>query len=529
MSAQEHLRVLRERWLTVVAVVVLAVGLGAAYLALRPPVYTAALQMYVSSPAAGSSDSASLSGAQLAQDRVKSYQELVTSPRVLTAAIAATRLPLTVTELRGKVNATVTDGSVVMVVNVSDASPETAAAFANAVGNAMTATVDSLERPTVPGPVTAPVMTVRAVEPAPVPEDQSSAGPKRVLGIAFLLGLAIGVATAISRNAADNSVRAPEQLAEIVDAPNLGQITVESNLTKRPLIVIDEPNSATAEDFRRLRTNLQFIEADKDHKVLAVCSALPAEGKTTTAVNLALALAAAGHRVLLIDADLRRPAIAERFGLDNAAGLTNVLAGAIGLFQAVQNVPAVKLDVLTSGTIPPNPSELLASAQNARVIEESRARYDVVLIDTPPLLPVSDAAALAPATDASVLVCRANRTSSVEARRAAEALRSVSSKIGGVVLVGGDRTGRRLGSYSYAASSQVSIPSSSILTSATPTEAPPFKPEHDGRPTPASQPDEARRRPQPRPRPQLAGQQSANGRHLDAGTEQIAARWNGHA
>lgn len=529
MSAQEHLKVLRERWVTVVAVVVLALGLGVAYLVLRPPVYTASLQMYVSSPAAGSSDSASLSGAQLAQDRVKSYQELVASPRVLAAAITATRLPLTVTEVQDKVNATVTDGSVVMVVNVSDASPETAAALANAIGNALTATVDSLERPTVPGPVTAPVMTVRAVEPASVPEDQSSAGPKRVLGIAFLIGLAAGVAAAISRNAADNSVRAPEQLAEIVDAPNLGHITVESNLTKRPLIVIDEPNSATAEDFRRLRTNLQFIEAGKDHKVLAVCSALPAEGKTTTAVNLALALAAAGHRVLLIDADLRRPAIAGRFGLDNAAGLTNVLAGAIGLFQAVQTLPAVKLDVLTSGTVPPNPSELLASAQNARVIEQSRARYDVVLIDTPPLLPVSDAAALAPVTDASVLVCRANRTTSVEARRAAEALRSVSSKVGGVVLVGGDRASRPFGSYSYAAPSALGVPVSPVHSNAAATEPPPFEPEHDGGATISSKPDEAHRRPRPHPRPQPVGQPSANGRHLDAGTERITARWNGHA
>ena len=520
MSVQEHLRVLRQRWLTVVLAIIVATGLGVAYLALRPAAYTASLQMYVSSPAAGGSDSASLSGAQLAQDRVKSYQELVTSPRVLSGAIASARLPLTVAQLRDRVSATTTDESVVMVINVEDGSAADAAATANAVGDALTATVDNLERPSIPGlGAVAPVMTVRAVEPAPVPDAQSSASAKRVVGIAFLLGLAAGVGLALARHAADNSVRTSEQLAEIVGAPDLGNVALASSVGKRPLVVLEDPNSRAGEDFRRLRTNLQFIEADREHKVFMMCSALPAEGKTTTAINVALALSLAGHRVLLVDADLRRPTIAERLGLENDTGLTNVLTGAVGLFQAVKSLPSTRLDVLTSGTVPPNPSELLASAQNARTVEQARTRYDVVLIDTPPLLPVSDAAALGPLIDASLLICRATRTSSVEVRRAAQALRASATKIGGTVLVGGEKAAR-LSAYAYPRSYTPPPPSRSGGTE-TPGGLDNGHPSGPIPPVPSPAP---RRRPRPHPlQPaQRAGSDGSN----DVGTEQMA-RWNG--
>lgn len=445
MTVQEHLKILRERWLAIALCVVLGLGAGLGFFFLQPSRYTASLQLYVASPVPANSE-AFLSAAQLAQQRTKSYTALATSQPVLDVAIRRLALPTTADDLKNVVTATATDESVVIELAATDGSAERSAAIANAVGDALRTTVDDLERPRVG---VAPV-TLRAVQPAPVPVRPSSVGLERLLGVGLLLGLALGVATAFARHAMDSSVKTADQLAQLTRAPSLGTLTHDSRLVKRPLAVLDDPQGQPAEDVRRLRTNVQFVDVGNAHKVLIVTSALPGEGKTTLSVNLAAALGSAGGRVLLIEADLRRPKVADLLSIDRTVGLTSVLARQVSATDVVHTHREGRFDVLPSGPLPPNPSELLSSRQMRELLTDLRVRYDVILIDTSPLLPVTDGAALAPSTDGAVLLCRHQRTSRTQITAAAEALRAVDVSVRGVVLTMVDRPSMRLPSYGSA-------------------------------------------------------------------------------
>jgi len=181
-----------------------------------------------------------------------------------------------------------------------------------------------------------------------------------------------------------------------------------------------------------------------------VTSALPGEGKTTSVCNLAIAMAAAESRVLVVEADLRRPELADLLGLERSAGLTDILAGRAQTQQVIQRWAGGKFDVLASGPLPPNPSELLASRQLAALFDDLRSRYDVVLVDSPPLLPVTDAAAMAPATDGAILVCRFKETTRDQVGRAVNALAVVSVPLLGTIFMMVPKSGPR-GYASYNA------------------------------------------------------------------------------
>jgi capsular exopolysaccharide synthesis family protein len=207
--------------------------------------------------------------------------------------------------------------------------------------------------------------------------------------------------------------------------------------------VHEDPQSPRSEAFRQLRTNLQFLDVDTPHKVVVITSSMPSEGKSTTLANLAIALGSAGQRVLAIEADLRRPKLADMLGLERSVGLTSVLSGRVRPEHAVQHWSGGKFDFLASGPLPPNPSELLASQHMATLLRDLRGRYDIVLLDTPPLLPVTDAAAVGPATDGAVLVCRFKATTRDQVARAVDALEAVSTPLLGTVLTMVPSTGPR--------------------------------------------------------------------------------------
>jgi capsular exopolysaccharide synthesis family protein len=195
-----------------------------------------------------------------------------------------------------------------------------------------------------------------------------------------------------------------------------------------------DPQSPRAEAYRHLRTNLRFVNVDNPTRVILVSSSLPAEGKSTTAVNLAVSLSEAGKRVLLIDADMRHPNLAEYLGLEGSVGLSDLLAGMVGTDDVLQRWGRHDLHVLTSGQVPPNPSELVGSANMAALLTEQRERFDFIVLDTPPLLPVTDAAALSPYVDGIVLVCRAAKTPGAGLARAVGNLRGVEARLLGCVL-----------------------------------------------------------------------------------------------
>ena len=194
------------------------------------------------------------------------------------------------------------------------------------------------------------------------------------------------------------------------------------------------PKSSTAEQYRTIRTNIQFSSIDKEIRTIMVTSASPAEGKSTTTANLAVVFAQQGKRVLLVDADLRKPTAHYTFGMNNVFGLTNVLTKQTELNEAIKQSKEDKLDILTSGPIPPNPAELLSSRAMEEFLKKAKELYDVVIFDTPPVLAVTDAQVLANKCDGTVLVVSSGKTEKESAQKTKELLTNAQTKILGVVL-----------------------------------------------------------------------------------------------
>ncbi len=220
---------------------------------------------------------------------------------------------------------------------------------------------------------------------------------------------------------------------EALGVPVLAQVPLDKRTAQVPIAFRGDPHSVRAEAYRQLRMNLQFVNIDHAPRIIAVTSAIPGEGKTTTAMNLAAALAEAGHRVCLVEADLRRPTIARSLGLVGEVGFTTVLIGKADIDDALQNAGR-NLAVLTSGPVPPNPSELLLSDHARTVILAAATRADYTIIDTAPLLPVADGAEIAAFAEATIVVHRAGKTTREQAQRSVAALAKVGEKPVGVVL-----------------------------------------------------------------------------------------------
>lgn len=201
----------------------------------------------------------------------------------------------------------------------------------------------------------------------------------------------------------------------------------------RSLYVRNHPKSPVAEAVRTLRTNLQYMSFDKPLRSIIVTSALPAEGKTTVAGNLALALADAGNRTIIVGVDLRKPSVHQLFNCDNSVGVTSVLTGHATLEQALQKTDHPNLELLASGPLPPNPAEMLGSRAMRSLIDELTHAADKVIFDAPPLIAVTDAALLAPALDGALLVVRVGYTPREIARQAKEQLEKVNAPLLGVV------------------------------------------------------------------------------------------------
>jgi succinoglycan biosynthesis transport protein ExoP len=292
---------------------------------------------------------------------------------------------------------------------------------------------------------------IREVDIARTPASPAEPNIPRNLGFAFVLGLTSGIGLAFVLEGIDNTVRTPEQANAISGLPALGLIPLGSkngadNNTKQGLVVASakevvelitqsRPQSQMAESYRALRTSLLLTSLGAPPKTILITSALPREGKTTTSVNTAIVLAQKGARVLLIDADLRRPSVHKTLGLGPRIGLSNILTGGATLQQAVvQSSLLPNLYILPAGTPPPNPAELMASAQMVELLSELRDQYDHLVLDTPPVLSVTDAVVLSPRTDAVVLVIRCAQTTKPALRRARDILVQVNARVAGVLL-----------------------------------------------------------------------------------------------
>lgn len=454
MELREYLRLLRKNLLLIIATALVGAGAATAYSLTRTPQFEAQSTVFVSTQAADSAQELN-QGSNFTQARVKSYVSLVSTPIVLGPVIAKLQLPVTEDGLNQQVTANSPVGTTLIQIAVRDPDAARAAAISNGIASSLTAAVERIETPT--GGSVSPVK-LALVKPAAIPA--GAVTPRVTLNIAvgLLLGLVIGLGVAVLRRLLDTRVRTERDVAQLTDVPVISAVAFDAKAAERPLIVHEDPRSPRAEAFRTLRTNLQFLDIDAAPSFL-VTSSIPGEGKSTTAINLAIALADAGSRVVLLDADLRRSKVSRYMGIEGGVGLTDVLIGRVGLDDAIQQWGSEDLFVLAAGKTPPNPSELLGSRAMAELIDRLEKDYDVVIFDAPPLLPVTDAAILAKRAGGVILVTASGRVTRHQLSGALSALEHVGAHVGGLVLSmvpvkGPDAYGYTYGygySYSYAA------------------------------------------------------------------------------
>lgn len=430
MELRDYLQLARRQWRIILTCTVLAVTAALVLTLEATPRYTAAIKLFVSSGT--SQDPTTVyEGSAFIEQRAKSYAALLKSSRVAGAVIRDLRLRTTPEQLQSEIGTEVFPETVMLRATVTDPSPVRAQRIANALGRELADLVSDLETSGRSGP--APVK-VTLVDPADLPREPTSPRPVLNLLSGLGAGLLAGFGVTVIREQLDRSIKTSEGLGELTGAPVLGVIGHDPKAGKRPLVVHLDPHSARAEAFRQLRTSLQFIDVGDHPKRIVVTSCNPGEGKSTTVSNLAIALAQAGQRVIVVDADLRRPRLDEYLGIEGAAGLTDVLIGRAELDDVLQPWGDQRMWVLPGGQLPPNPSELLGSSRMADLVDRLGTRADVVLFDVPPLLPVTDAVVLARVCDGAVLVARYAGTHQQQARRAAIRLADVDVRLLGAVL-----------------------------------------------------------------------------------------------
>ncbi|WP_275898282.1 polysaccharide biosynthesis tyrosine autokinase [Dietzia sp. Alg238-R159] len=435
VDLRDLMSVLRARWTIIVATTLVGgvLALGASLLA--APTYQTKLQFYAT-VAGGDSASAAYQGTLGAQQRVQSYAALATSTNITQEVVDASGVDLSASEVASKTTASADGQTVLLNVAVSDSDPERALRVARGFGQVLPAAVNELETPDGGGPALA---KLTVVNPPALPTSPVSPRTEQNIAIGLVVGLLAGIGLVLLTATLDRRVKSEEQLEAITGKPVVGSIPYRKAEDKEPgaehIVPFRAGHSPAAESFRRLRTNLQFLNVDNPPRVLVLTSSVAAEGKTETAINLTLALAEAGNKVLLIEADLRRPLVVSYMSMPDNVGLTNVLSGQAQFADVVQETRHDGVDLLACGPLPPNPSELLASEVARQLIEDLRRKYDYVIIDSPPLLPVTDGALLARLTDGALLVVRTHRTTGDQVAQAVGNLEKADATLLGFVSV----------------------------------------------------------------------------------------------
>ncbi|MCT9819062.1 polysaccharide biosynthesis tyrosine autokinase [Microbacterium sp. W1N] len=452
MELRDYLRILRAHWVGILLLTILGAAVGYGWSAVQPKVYTASASGIVQATGGGSDTGSALVGNQLAQSKVSSYVDIGGWRSVAESAIDYLDLDTSPEALVTRVTVSNPLNTVIINVSATGSSPEEARDLAEAWVRGMVEQINTLESGS---PGAAGAVTLVAGESASLPPSPSSPNTRLNIALGTLIGLALGIGYAVIRHVLDRRVRDPRAIERETGVSVVGTIPLEKQLADaRKVFRFDTSLSsatgaAITEAMRELRTNLQFMDVDNPPRIIVVTSPLPGDGKSTSAANLALSLAAAGQRTILIDADLRRPVVGSIFDLPEGAGLTDVLAGRARLEDVAHQPDASgNLAVLTAGRIPPNPSEVLGSKRMRELLTEL-AGGATVIIDSPPTIPVTDAAVLSTAADGALLVVSAGRTTYDMMQKAVENIGKANGRVLGVVLNKVPKRGAESGYYGY--------------------------------------------------------------------------------
>lgn len=427
MTALDLVRIMRANLKLLVLAALIGTLLAAGYTLTRPTLYTASSTAQVIAGNSVDANAAVLSQ-QLSSGRAGYYAQLASSSGVANRIVEQSKGSLKPGDFA--VAGASSEGSATLTLLATASSPAKAQRAADLARTALADEAKYME--TVGTDAKTSVYRVFPLTAAARPSAPSSPNWQRNLVAGAAVGLLAGIVLVVLRKQLDSRIRHTSEVEKLTGSGVLGVIPKAPTLQSKRRGGLGELGT-TAEAFRMLRTNLRYISTERPPRSLVITSAMQGEGKSTVAANLARVLSAAGQSVVLVDTDLRRPTVHETFELENLVGLTEVLTGQAPLASAIQQGDHKNLAVITSGRVPPNPSELLGSRRMSAVIEALGEEYFVVL-DAPPLLPVTDAGLLAVAADGAAVVYQHGRTHREQVGLCAKILEQVGAHYYGSIL-----------------------------------------------------------------------------------------------
>lgn len=430
MELADYLQIMRKHWRSVTAVTLGTLLLAALFSLIARPTYTSSSTIFLSIKNASTAGELN-AGSSYVENQAQSFAKVARTPIVLQPVIDDLGLDTTPEQLATSVTASVPTNTATIDLSVVRGDAVEATEIAAAVSDRLIVVVSQLSPP---GPDGAEPVVATVVKPATVPTSPTSPKVAQNLALGVLLGLLLGAGQAILRDTLNTQVRSVKDIERVTDRPVLGTVAFDPDASTHPLVLQVDPHSPRAEAYRSLRTNLQFLGLADGNRSMVVTSSIPGEGKTTSAINIASTLATAGERVLLIDADLRRPKLANYLKLEGSVGLTTVLIGEARFEEVVQPYGNTRLDVLAAGPVPPNPAELLGFDAMAQLVTWATQHYDHVIIDAPPLLPVTDAAVLSKIVSGTLIIAGARKVRRGELEAAIDSLDRVEARVLGIVL-----------------------------------------------------------------------------------------------
>ena len=419
-----------------------------AYTLLTPPKYTSTAQVFATYSDTSVEDgniSSINSASTYISNQIRSYPTLATTEAVLQPVIDDLGLEMTVGQLADLLTVENPENTAFVNVTVEDGDPKQAASIANGVADSLSNVVEtSLYDEGRESPV-----KLSVVQRAQEPSSPSSPNVPLYMAAGLVGGLILGVFMALLRDMLATRIQDVKDLQDIVDAPIMGRIPDDESLKASKPVVVSAPASALAEEYRRIRTNLSFttpVEGTKS-RLIVISSVGPDEGKTTTSVNIATALAENGAHVLLIDADLRHPSVADKLGIEGQAGLTHVLSAQAAVKDVVQRYWKPNMHIMPAGPKPPNASALLNSDTMRELIRQALMQYDYVVIDTSPMVVANDAAIFGKMGTGVVLVSGRDITEKRELRDITAQLATLDVPISGFVFNFAKESKRKSSSY----------------------------------------------------------------------------------
>lgn len=359
----------------------------------------------------------------LNQKLVHTYGVLVKSRDVSDQVIENLNLKLDYEEFGKKVNVNLVEDTEIIKIEVRDKNPKLATRIANETAKVFMASVKNFMK----------VENIQVIDKAQVPKRPIKPKPLLNISIAAVLGLMISIFIILLMEFLDNTIKDPDDIEEKLNMNLMGVIPKFKN---EKIVTLENPKSPISESYRTIRTNIEFSNIDEKIKTISVTSSIQGEGKSTLVSNLASTMAQANKNVLIIDADLRRPRISKIFNIEKRQGLTNLIIKEDLLLEDLvyRNKNIDNLSILSSGPIPPNPSELLSSDKMKKIINKAKEEYDFIIIDTPPIKAVTDGAIISTLVDSSIIVVESGETDIRLVRESKEQLEKVNANILGVVI-----------------------------------------------------------------------------------------------